>query len=213
MKAISLFDYTGVMMEPWLEGGYECHIFDSQHKPGSFQHSSGLWKHGYDLRNIPLALLEMLGEDIRFVSCFPPCNHLSISGARWFKGKGLRLLAQSIDLFATSSEFSELSGAPYLIENPQSTISTYWREPDHKFHPAHYSGYVGGEEAYTKETWLWTGGGFVMPPRQMHGDLFDMPDTTYIHHQSPGEERANIRSATPRGFAIAILEDRHPETG
>lgn len=206
MIAISLFDLTGVMLEPWLDAGYECHIFDIQHKAGSFQRSDDMWLHGYDLTSLPLALLELLKEDIVFVSCFPPCNHVSISGARWFKGKGLRALQQSVSFFATSSEFSELSGAKYCIENPMSTMSTYWRDPDSKFHPAHYSGYVGGHEMYTKETWLWTGGGFEMPPKQMSNDLFDEPDETYIHHQAPGEERANIRSATPRGFARACYE-------
>ena len=45
-----------------------------------------------------------------------------------------------------------------------------------------------------------------MPPRKPAGDLFSGPDTTYIHHQPPGDERANIRSATPRGFARAVFE-------
>ena len=207
MIAVSLFDFTGVMLEPWLEAGYECHIFDIQHKAGSFQRADGMWLHGYDLTSHPIQLLELIREDvIDFVSAFPPCNHVSISGARWFKGKGLRALQQSVSFFATSAEFCELSEAKYCIENPMTTMSTYWREPDHKYHPCHYSGYVDGAEFYTKETWLWTGGGFVMPPKSMEGDLFDEPDKTYIHHQSPGEERANIRSATPKGFARAVYE-------
>ena len=28
---VSLFDYSGVMVEPWLDAGYECYIFDLQH--------------------------------------------------------------------------------------------------------------------------------------------------------------------------------------
>ncbi len=114
-------------------------------------------------------------------------------------------MEQSIGLFATSIEAADLFDCPYMIENPMSTISTYWREPDHKFNPSGYSGYVDGKEDYTKQTWLWTGGGFEMPPRQRGGDLFDMPDLTYIHHQSPGAERKNIRSATPMGFAAAVF--------
>jgi hypothetical protein len=207
MIAVSLFDLTGVMLEPWLEAGYECHIFDIQHKAGSFQRADGMWLHGYDLTSHPIQLLELIREGaIDFVAAFPPCNHVSISGARWFRGKGLRALQQSVSFFATSAEFCELSEARYCIENPMTTMSTYWREPDHKYHPCHYSGYVDGSEFYTKETWLWTGGGFVMPPKSMGGDLFEEPDNTYIHYQSPGEQRANIRSATPLGFARAVYE-------
>ena len=38
--AVSLFDYTGVMLEPWLEAGYECHIFDIQHPPDRLKQPS-----------------------------------------------------------------------------------------------------------------------------------------------------------------------------
>ena len=207
MKMFSLFDYTGEMARPWLEAGYECHIFDIQHPMKQSTREDGMITHNFDLRNPDIGLFRILGGgELAFLSCFPPCTHLSISGARWFKGKGLRALEESIGYFATSVEVAEALECPYIIENPMSTISTYWREPDHTFHPCHYSGYVDGEEFYTKTTNLWVGGGFKMPPRSMHNDMFDEPDKTYIHHQSPGEERANIRSATPKGFARAVYE-------
>ena len=205
--AINLFDYTGEMLRPWLDAGYECHIFDIQHRPGCHQRDDGIWTHGVDLSKWSIAL--ELFDKVDFLSCFPPCTHLSISGARWMKGKGLRAPEESIAFFATSAEAADKFDCPFIIENPMSTISTYWREPDEKFHPAHYSGYVDGEENYTKETWLWVGGGFIMPPKRMVGDLFEEPDKTYIHYQSPGEERANIRSATPKGFARAVFESNN----
>jgi len=195
--AVSLFDFTGNMLNPWLEAGYECHLYDIQH-PEGMSRRDGYWVHGVDLRSPPVI------ERADFLSCFPPCTHTSVSGARWMRGKGLRALEESIAFFATCTEVAEQLDCPYMIENPMSTISTYWREPDHKFHPCHYSGYCEADN-YTKETWLWTGGGFVMPARSMAGDLFDMPDKTYIHHQAPGPERANIRSATPMGFARAVF--------
>lgn len=208
MRAVSLFDYTGVMLQPWHEAGYECHLFDIQHPAGTEQREDGMITHGVDLRTAPWAQILSLfeGDDVAFLSCFPPCTHLSVSGARWMKGKGLRALEESVAYFATCSEVAHHLGAPYMIENPVSTISTYWREPDHKFHPAWYAGYSGEQDNYTKETWLWVGNGFLMPQRRTFGDLFDGPDTTYIHHQAPGEERANIRSATPLGFARAVFE-------
>ena len=202
--AISLFDYTGNMLKPWLEAGYECHIYDIQHPRGTFHREDGMITHYADLSEPP----PFLPHKVDFMAGFPPCTDVAVSGARWMRGKGLRALQQSIGYFATCAEVADMLQCPYMIENPVSTISTYWREPDHKFHPAWYAGYSDISENYTKETWLWVSDDpkFVMPPRQSAGDLFEGPDVTYIHHQSPGPERANIRSATPMGFARAVFE-------
>ena len=141
--------------------------------------------------------------DVVFTAAFPPCTHLAVSGAAWFKGKGLHALSESIELFARSADICEHVGAPYLIENPVSTISTYWRKPDHKFDPCDYAGYEGGEDdLYTKKTCLWTGHGFVMPePRRL-----EPTQGSKLHLLPPSPERANLRSATPKGFAQAVFE-------
>lgn len=210
MIAISLFDYTGVMLKPWLEAGYECHIVDIQHPSDDTLRLDGMRCHNWDLSTLPNGELLKLMErdDIAFLSCFPPCTHTAISGARWFKGKGLHKLAESINFFAICVEAAEVLGCPYMIEQPMSVLSSYWREPDYKFHPSHYAPYadIPEDDFYTKQTWLWTND-FVMPARQVYDDdLFGKPDDQYIHHQAPGEERANIRSATPQGFARAVFE-------
>mgnify|MGYP003646627384 FL=1 len=201
MRCIGLFDYTGVMLKPWLEAGYECHIFDIQHPPGKTIRDDGMILWGVDLSTAPVILV----NDVVFLSCSPPCSDLSVSGARWMKNKGLRALQQAIGFFATCTEIAEALNCRYLIENPVSTIATYWRHSDYKFHPSWYAGYAGEQDNYTKETHLWTGGGFIMPDRKAFGGLFDGPDRNYIHHQSPGPERANIRSAAPEGFAKAVF--------
>jgi hypothetical protein len=87
---------------------------------------------------------------------------MAVSGARWFAGKGLGKLADSIRLFERAAFWCEWFGAPYLIENPVSTISSYWRKPDYTFHPWQFTAFELGDN-YTKKTCLWTGGGFVMP--------------------------------------------------
>lgn len=156
---ISLFDLTGKMVEPWLEAGFECWIVDTQHpvayESGGVTSEGRLHKVHADLSRPWLCPVER--RRIAFVSAFPPCTHLAVSGARWFKGKGLRRLASSIEMFATAAEFAEWSGAPYLIENPVSNIASHWRKPDHTFSPHHFTGYRP-EDNYTKKTCLWTGG-------------------------------------------------------
>ena len=201
MKMISLFDKTGFMAMPWAEAGHQCLIVDIQHPPGIHPHPHipNVWTQGADLRT--WAPPREWVNDVAFVAAFPPCDHLAVSGARWFKGKGLRKLAGAIELFAVAAEWCEWFGAPYMIENPVSTISSYWRKPDYAFHPWQYCGLCPAD-AYTKKTCLWVGGGFVMPGPDHPDDV--IPDDR-IHKAAPGPERANFRSATPMGFAMAVF--------
>jgi hypothetical protein len=202
---ISLFDVSGTMVKPWLDAGYECWIVDIQH-PAAYDNagvtSEGrLHKVHADLTRPWLPPVDR--ERIAFVAAFPPCDHLAVSGARWFRGKGLRRLETSIAMFATAAEFCEWSGAPYMIENPVSNIASHWRKSDYRFHPHHFTGYEAGDN-YTKQTCLWVGGDFVMPDAFADDTLPPPPDDR-IHKCPPGPERHNIRSATPAGFAKAVF--------
>lgn len=203
--AIFLYDESGIMAKPWLDAGYECFIVDIRH-PVAYE-TNGITREGSlhkvhaDLTKPWLPPIDR--SKIAFVAAFPPCDHLSVSGARWFKGKGLRLLARSVDMFATASEFCEWVGAPYFLENPVSTMATYWRKPDLFFHPYYFTGY-NIDDNYTKKTCLWTGGGFVMPEESRDETLFEPDDR--IHKCPPSKDRALIRSKTPTGFAQAVFE-------
>lgn len=96
-----------------------------------------------------------------------------------------------------------------MIENPVGRLSTAWRKPDHTFNPCDFGGYLEpAGDAYTKRTCLWTGGGFVMPePRPVAPTAGSMMHTRY----APGPERANLRAATPMGFARAVFLANAPE--
>jgi hypothetical protein len=197
MIAISLFDYSAEMMRPWADAGLLCYCVDTQHPTGEAREGN-IIRVGEDIRDwLPPR------ERIAFVAAFPPCTDLAVSGARWFQGKGLGALRDAIDLFHRAARICEWSGAPYLIENPVSTISTYWRKPDYNFDPCDYAGYADdpAAEAYTKRTCLWTGGGFVMPEPQAVVPILG----SMMHRLPPSDERANIRSKTPQGFARAVF--------
>lgn len=202
--AIFLFSRTTVMAEPWAEAGIDCYCVDIQHPKGEAREGN-IVRVGADI----MRWIPPLGRPIAFVAAFPPCTHLAVSGARWFRGKGLWALADSIALFARAADVCETSGAPYLIENPVSTISSYWRKPDHSFHPHDYAG-IEPADNYTKQTCLWTGGGFVMPPPRP-GTGLGAPDNR-IHFASPGDDRADIRSVTPAGFSRAVFQANQPMT-
>ncbi len=207
--AVFLFDVSGIMAKPWLDAGYECYCVDLQHPPayatGGVTTEGRLHKTHWDLTKPWLCPVDR--ARIAFVAAFPPCDHLAVSGARWFAGKGLRRLAVSVEMFATAAEFCEWAGAPYLIENPVSNIASHWRKADHTFSPHYFTGY-NLDDNYTKKTCLWTGGGFVMPTESRAEGLGEPDDR--IHKCQPGPERHNIRSATPLGFAMAVFEANAP---
>ena len=198
MVVLSLFDKTGNMVKPWAKSGYRCICVDIQHNSGVVK-KDGVEYWGVDVRKVQLPRV-----DYKIVFAFPPCDHLSISGARWFQSKGLRSLESAIDLVATALELIEFTRCKkWMLENPVSTLSTYWRKPDHIFHPHQYGGYQGGSgDSYTKKTCLWTSPGFVMPPPRS----IDPVDGSKMHLLVPSDDRKDLRSQTPRGFSQAVYE-------
>lgn len=206
---ISLCDVTGVMAEPWAEAGYDCYCVDVQHsirrdRTVAFGNGGGrinfVWG---DARS----WMPPEGLDIRFVAAFPPCTHVAGSGARDWKKKGQYMLTDALQLFTACQAHGAWSGAPYMVENPSGALSNHMGSHDYTFHPAHYAGYLDdpSPEAYSKLTCLWTGNGFVMPDRK------EVPAVlgSKMHLMAPSDDRADKRSATPRGFARAVFLANH----
>jgi hypothetical protein len=193
---LSLCDRSAVMVRPWADAGYRCICVDTAHD--GITTEGGITFIGEDVRNyLPPR------EAIAIVFAFAPCTNLAGSGARWFKDKGLRALYESLELVERCRAVCEWSDAPWMLENPVGTLSTYWRKPDFLFDPCDYAGYLDEpiEEAYTKRTCLWTGGGFVLPrPCPVVPVL-----GSKMHTLPPTAGRAMIRSETPAGFARAVF--------
>jgi hypothetical protein len=139
-------------------------------------------------------------NEFDMVFAFPPCTDLANSGARWFKEKGLTALIAALQVVEACRRICEESGAPWMLENPVGQLSTYWRNPDYTFDPCDYG------DPYTKKTCLWTGGGFVLPWRSR----IEPTEGSKMHRLPPSAERANLRSATPTGFARAVFEVNAP---
>ena len=213
---ISLFDYTGFFVQPWVDAGFSAIIIDRQHE-GISTHGS-IARIGADLR---FGVDIDLPDKVVFVAGFPPCTDDAVSGARHFRTKGVRALALSLDLFATTKELAETLNAPYMIEHPVTTISSYAGNANYSFHPYEYGGYlpeddthpiypeyINPRDAYPKKTLLWTGNGFVMPdkkPVQIAAGY----SKQYSKLGGKSQKTKNIRSATPRGFAKAVFDANH----
>jgi hypothetical protein len=195
---LSLCDRTGNIVGPWAEAGYECWTVDVQHPPGVGELIGNVRQVGADVRR----WCPPFGRRIAMVFAFPPCTDLATSGRRWFRVKGLDALADAIQTVAACARICEGSGAPWMLENPVSTLSTYWRKPDYIFNPCDYAGYLSNPtaEAYTKRTCLWTGGGCIIPQT-----LWVFPDQgSKMHKLPPSKDRADTRAVTPLGFSRAM---------
>lgn len=195
---LSLFDRSANMLRPWVGTGRHLIAVDIQHEPGSCVRD-GIEYVGADI----LAYMPPNGH-YEAVFAFPPCTDLAVSGARWFRHKGLRRLADAIHLFGRAVEIAEWSGAPYFIENPVSVISSHYRKPDCTFQPWNYG------DLRSKKTCLWTGGGFTMPPF-LHTSK---PDgvVNECHNMAPSPDRADRRSETSMAFAEAVFRHMNEPT-
>lgn len=194
----SLCDLSGNAVMPWAEAGYECVCLDLQHSIRRDRRERvGLGWITYrwaDVRS------ESRLDNAAGVFAFPPCTNLAVSGARDFQRKGLRGLIDALEVVEVCRILCESSGAWWMLENPVSRLSSSWRKPDHMFDPCDYG------DPYTKKTCIWSGGGFVMPPKNR------VPVTleSYIHKMPPSPDRANRRSETPMGFARAVFAANSP---
>lgn len=208
---ISLCDLTGHAVEPWADAGYVCYCVDIQHsirKDRIVQRGAGdirfVWG---DVRS----WTPPSGERVAFVIAMTPCTDVAGSGARDFKKKRGYLLRDAIEMFEAARQCAVWSGAPYVLENSVGLLSSipHIGKPDHYFHPWQYAGWCD-DDHYTKNTCLWTGNGFVMPPAFPAAHLAGIEPDDRIHKASPSDDRGNIRSASPRGFFRAVHAANDP---
>lgn len=231
---ICLYSTSGLVEQPFLDSGYEVWSFDGQNKDTDIcnWHKRWAWFEPERLDEQARKILETVRRDRRdarvvLVVGFPECTDLAVSGSRHFARK----LAADPDCQKKATELAKLveavgnaASAPWFAENPVSVLSTLWRKPNHIFHPYEYGGYlpehdthplypeiINPRDAYPKKTCLWTGNGFRMPPKRPVKVPCN-PDGTVAYSEQYKKlggkslRTKNIRSATPRGFAIALCE-------
>lgn len=205
---ISLCDRTGNMVEPWAAAGYECYCVDVDHKIRKDRVEGNIHFVWGDARSwVPPA-----GRHLVFVAAFPPCTHVSVSGTRDHGKKRGHMLRDTLEVFEACRQAAAWSGAPYMIENPVGVLSSipHIGKPDFYFDPADYTAFELGDH-YSKKTCLWTGNGFVMPTKARAPELVGTKPDDRIHKARPSDDRGDIRSATPLGFARAVFAANRPD--
>lgn len=146
--------------------------------------------------------LEIVKMEWDMVIAFPPCTHLSVSGARWFDEKkrtGKQQIA--IGFFLA---FTALDHVPLVaIENPVGIMSTVYRKPDQIIQPWMF----GHPEQKTTCLWL-KGLPQLIPTNDVSEQMnnMDEKDRCRIHYMAPSVERSMLRSKTYVGVAQAMAE-------
>lgn len=195
---ISLCDRTGNIVKPWAEAGYPCICYDWRHSIRRDRVRGNITYRWADVRGLTP---DDLPENIAIGFAFPDCTNGALSGARDFQRKGMQGLIDFLTLVEACRKLLCFARCPWMLEQPMSRLSTCWRKPDHKFSPWMYG------DNYQKETWLWTGGGFVMPPPVATVKPASVKES--IWRMPPSQDRKDLRAVTPMGFSRAVFEANH----
>jgi len=120
---------------------------------------------------------------------FPPCTHLAVSGARWFKGKA----KEQGDALCFVCALLKAPVPRIALENPIGIISSRIRKPDQIVQPWMFG---HGE---TKATCLWLKN---LPPLAPMSIVEGRE--ARVHKMPPGPDRWKERSRTYEGIAKAM---------
>jgi site-specific DNA-cytosine methylase len=153
--------------------------------------------HGHNAWSCDLLPTEIPGNHIQgnvldgwdLMIAHPPCTHLAVSGARWFKHKQKEQAeALKFVYMLVAAPISKI-----CIENPVSILSTEVRKPEQIIQPWQFG---HGE---TKATCLWLKNlPLLLPTNIVEGR------EAKIHKMSPGPNRWKERSRTYNGIAQAM---------
>ena len=188
MKVLVACEFSGLVRDAFIERGHDavsCDILPTE-QPGP--HIQG-------------DVLEILDDGWDLMIAHPPCTHLAVSGARWFKDK-VEEQKEALDFVRA------LLDAPIpqiALENPVSVISTQIRKPDQIVQP-----YWFGDEA-TKTTCLWLKNLPLLEPSNMVGKgerhiTKSGRSLPKWYNLPPSPDRSKIRSTTFPGFAKAMSD-------
>lgn len=178
MKVAILCEFSGTVRDAFTRRGHEAISFDLLPTESPGPHVIG------DIRDADLT-----GFDL--IIAHPPCTHLAVSGARWFKDK-LKEQAEALDFvrFIMSLPCDRIA-----LENPISIISSRIRRPDQIIQPWQFG---HGE---TKATCLWLKG----LPKLVPTNIVEGREAV-CHRRPPTADRWKLRSLTYKGIAEAMAE-------
>lgn len=179
MRVLVACEYSGIVSKAFRDRGhyaFSCDILESE--------GDNTFHYQGDIRDI-------LDDSWDLLIAHPPCTHLAVSGARWFKEKKEEQ-KEAINFVRM------LLDAPInkiALENPISIISSHIRKPDQIIQPWMFG---HGE---TKATCLW----LKNLPKLIPTNVVEGREPK-IHMMGPSPNRWKERSRTYQGIADAMAQ-------
>jgi hypothetical protein len=184
VKVLVACEFSGKVREAFKKKGHDAWSCDLRPTEIEGQH------YQCDVR-------ELFSKGWDLMIAHPPCTHIAVSGAAWFKQKiadGRQ--QQGIDFFM------DMVNAPIpkiAVENPISIMSSRYRKPDQIVHP-----WMFGQE-FSKPTCLWLKNLPCLKPTNVVGkgefktSKSGRRGAAWNWWLPPGPEREKIRSTTFQG--------------
>ena len=178
MNVLVACEFSGIVRDAFSKKGHNalsCDLLESD-LPGKHYHGK---------------VEDILNQSWDLMIAHPPCTHLAVSGARWFKGKETEQ-QEALDFV---SLLMDANIKKICVENPISVISSKIRKPDQIVQPWQFG---HGE---TKATCLW----LKNLPKLIPTNIVSGREQR-IHKLPPSKDRWKIRSITFTGIATAMAE-------
>lgn len=178
MRVLVACEYSGIVRDAFRSKGHDalsCDLLETERDGPHYQGD----------------VFDIIDDDWDLMIAHPPCTHLAVSGARWFKDKKEEQ-AEALDFVR------RLLNAPIpmiALENPISVISSKIRKPDQIIQPWQFG---HGE---TKATCLWLKNLPLLKPTEIVEGR-----EAKVHRMPPGPDRWKERSRTYPGIAKAMAE-------
>ena len=184
-KVLVACEYSGTVRDAFTKAGHHAVSCDLlRREPGAFTAKNRL-------EHYQGSVLDILDDGWDLMIAFPPCTHLCVSGARWFKDKAEEQ-AEALEFVRTLLD----ADIPQIaLENPVGVISTKIRKPNQYIQPWQFG---HGE---TKKTGLWLKNLPLLTPTNIVSGRADR-----IHKMSPSPNRWRERSRTYQGIADAMAQ-------
>lgn len=191
MRVLVACEYSGAVSRAFRKLGHEvvsCDLLPADHI------EDAEWHHQGDV-------MQIINDGWDLMIAHPPCTHLAVSGARWFKDK----VQEQEEALAFVQKLMQADIPRICIENPVSIISSRIRKPDQIIQP-----WMFGHEA-TKTTCLWLKGLQKLQPtnivskgaRHVTKSGKSLPEW---YNLPPSADRWKLRSATFQGIADAMAK-------
>ena len=176
MRVLIACEFSGIVREAFKAKGHDVWSCDLLPSEIEGQHIQG-------------NVIEILNDGWDLMIAHPPCTHLAVSGARWFKDKLIEQ-KEAINFFM---ELMNAKIPKIAVENPISIMSTNYRKPDQIIQPWQFG---HGE---TKATCLW----LKNLPKLIATNIVEGRESR-IHNMPPSKDRAKLRSITYKGIAESM---------